>query len=121
MAPASRNISTHTSCQQIGNFFSAWLQLYGISAHSLPVNRLAISSVSMAAASRNISTLTLCKQIGNVFGQHGSSCTEYEHTHFLSTEWQLLGSALLHLHGISAHSLSVNRLAISSVNMPPAS
>src|SRR6267154_93221 len=66
---------------------SAWLQLHGISAHSLPVNRLAICSVSMAPASRNISTLTLCQQIGNLFGQDGSSFTEYQHTHSLSTDW----------------------------------
>src|SRR6267154_2275322 len=145
MAPASRNICTLTSCQQIGNFFgqhgssfteyqhthelstdwqflrSAWLQLHGISAHSLPVNRLAISSVSMAPASRNISTLTSCQQSGNFFGQHGSSFTEYQHTHELSTDWQFLRSARLQLHGISAHSLTVNRLAISLVSMAPAS
>src|SRR6267154_4577904 len=145
MAPASRNISTLTNCQQIGNLFgqhgssfteyqhthslstdwqfvrSAWLQLHGISAHSLPVNRLAICSVSMAPASRNISTLTSCQQIGNLFGQHGSSFTEYQQTHFLSTDWQFVRSAWLQLHGISAHSLPVNRLAISSVSMAPAS
>src|SRR5258708_39445260 len=66
----------------------------------------------MAPASRNISTLTLCQQIGNLFGQHGSSFTEYQHTHSLSTDWQFVRSAWLQLHGISAHSLSVNRLAI---------
>src|SRR6267154_475327 len=145
MAPAARNISTLTPCQQIGNLFgqhgssfteyqhthelstdwqfvrSAWLQLHGISAHSLPVNRLAISSVSMAPASRNISTLTNCQQIGNLFGQHGSSFTEYQHTHFLSTDWQFVQSAWLQLHGISAHSLPVNRVAICSVSMAPAS
>src|SRR6267154_1806571 len=87
---------------------SAWLQLHGISAHSRPVNRLAICSVSMAPASRNISTLTLCQQIGNLFGQHGSSFTEYQHTHELSTDWQFVRSAWLQLHGISAHSLPVN-------------
>src|SRR6267154_1905612 len=145
MAPASWNISTLTTCQQIGNLFSqhgssfteyqhthalstdwqfvrsAWLQLHGISAHSLSVNRLAICSVSMAPASRNISTLTSCQQIGNVFGQHGSSFTEYQHTHSLSTDWQYVRSAWLQLHGISAHSLPVNRLAICSVSMAPAS
>src|SRR5258708_4926700 len=145
MAPASRNISTLTICQQIGNFFgqhgsrsmeyqhthelsrdwqflrSAWLQVHGISAHSLSVNRLAVSSVSIALGSRNIITLTNCQQIGNLFGQHGSSFTEYQHTHFLSTDWQFLRSAWLRLHGISAHSRSVNRLAISSVSMAPGS
>src|SRR5258708_7308758 len=145
MAPASRNISTLTLCQQIGNLFgqhgssfteyqhthwlstdwqfvrSAWLQLHGISAHSLPVNRLAICSVSMAPASRNISTLTSCQQIGNLFGQHGSSFTEYQHTHSLSTDWQFVRSAWLQLHGISAHSSSVTILAICSVSMAPAS
>src|SRR5713226_6697178 len=145
MAPASRNISTLTPCQQIGNLFgqhgssfteyqhthflstewqfvrSAWLQLHGISAHPLPVNRLAICSVSMAPASRHISTLTLCQQIGNLFGQHGSSFTEYQHTHVLSTDWQFVRSAWLQLHGISAHSRTVNRLAICSVSMAPAS
>src|SRR5258708_4926701 len=104
MDPASRNISTLTFCQQIGNFFgqhgsgfteyqhthdlstdwqflrSAWLQVHGISAHSRAVNRLAISSVSMAPGSRNISTLTLCQQIGSFFGQHSSRFTEYHHT-----------------------------------------
>src|SRR6267154_1537675 len=138
-------ISALTSCQQIGNFLgqhgsslteyqhthflstdwqflrSVWLQLHGISAHSLPVNRLAISSVSMAPASRNISILTSCPQIGNFFGEHGSSFTEYQHTHELSTDWQFLRSAWFQLDGISAHSLSVNRLAISSVSMAPAS
>src|SRR5258708_5086669 len=141
MASASRNISTLTSCQQIGNLFgqhgssfteyqhthslstdwqfvrSAWLQHHGISAHSLPVNRLAICSVSMASASRNISTLTTCQQIGNLFGQHGFSFTEYQHTHYLSTDWQFVRSAWLQLHGISAHSLPVNRLAISTFSM----
>src|SRR6267154_2274554 len=145
MAPASRNISTLTLCQQIGNLFgqhgsscteyqhthelstdwqfvrSAWLQLHGISAHSHPVNRLAMCSVSMAPASRNISTLTSCQQIGNLFGQHGSSFTKYQHTHLLSTDWQFVRSAWLQLDGISAHSLAVNRLAISSVSMAPAS
>src|SRR6267154_617472 len=100
---------------------SAWLQLYGISAHSLSVNRLAICSVSMAPASRNIRTLTSCQQIGNLFGQHGSSFTEYQHTHSLSTDWQFVRSAWIQLHGISAHSLPVNRLAICSVSMAPAS
>src|SRR6267154_1664093 len=75
----------------------------------------------MGPPSRNISTLTSCQQIVNFFGQHGSSFTEYRHTHFLSTDWQFLQSAWLQLHGISAHSLSVNRLAISSVRMAPAS
>src|SRR6267154_1711025 len=98
MAPASRNISTLTTC-----------------------NTLAICSVSMASASRNISTLTSCQQIGNLFGQHGSSFTEYQHTHELSTDWQFVRSAWLQLHGISAHSLPVNRLAICSVSMAPAS
>src|SRR6267154_2700039 len=145
MVTASRNNSTLTLCQQIGNLFgqhgssfteyqhthglstdwqflrSAWPQLHGISAHSLSVKRLAISSVSMAPASRNISTLTLCQQIGNLFGQHGLSFTEYQHTHFLSTDWQLVRSAWVQLHGISAHSRTVNRLAISSVSVAPAS
>src|SRR6267154_1899743 len=145
MGPPSRNISTLTNCQQIVNFFgqhgcsftehqythslstdcqfllSAWVQRNGISAHSLPVNRLSISSVSMAAASRNIGTLTSCQQIGNFFSQHGCSFTEYRHTHFLSTDHQFLRSAWLQLHGISAHSRTVNRLAISSVSMAPAS
>src|SRR6267154_1316432 len=95
MAPTSRNISTLTPCQQVGNFFcQPWLQLHGISTHSLSVNRLAMSSVS-----------------------HGSSVTEYQHTHSLSTDWQFLRSTCLQLHGISAHSLPVNRLAISSVSM----
>src|SRR6267154_475358 len=76
-------LSTDWQCHR-----SAWLQLHGISAHSIPVNRLAICSVSMALASRNISTLTPCQQIGNLFGQHGSSFTEYQHTHILSTDWQ---------------------------------
>src|SRR5258708_3452834 len=107
MAPASPNIIILDTCQQIVNSLgqhgsrlieyqhthylstdwqfvrSAWLQLHGISAHSLPVNRLAICSVSMAPASRNISTLTNCQQIGNLFGQHGSSFTEYQQTHDL--------------------------------------
>src|SRR5258708_6579467 len=145
MAPASRNISTLTSCQQIGNFFgqhsssfteyqhthflstdwqfvrSAWLQPHRTSARSLPVNRLAICSVSMAPASRNISTLTYCQQISNFFGQHGSSFTEYQHTHELSTDWQFFRSAWLQLHGISANSRSVDRLALCSATMHPAS
>src|SRR5260370_1140498 len=145
MAPASRNISTLTSCQQIGNFFgqhgssfteyqhthdlstdwqfvrSAWLQLQEISAHSLAVNRLVVCSGSIDPASRNINTLTDCQQIGNLFGQHGSSFTEYQHTHSLSTYWQFVRSAWLQLHGISAHSRPVNRLAICSVSMAPAS
>src|SRR5260370_19840936 len=75
----------------------------------------------MAPASRNISTLTSCQQIGNLFGQHGSSFPEYQHTHELSTDWQFVRSAWLQLHGISAHSLPVNRLAICSVSMTPAS
>src|SRR6267154_2654155 len=96
-------------------------QLHGISAHSLSVNRLAICSVSMAPALRNISTLTSCQQIGNFVGQHGSSFTEYQHTHGLSTDWQFLRSAWLQFHGISAHSRAVDRLAVSSVSMAPAS
>src|SRR6267154_336052 len=86
-----------------------------------PQDAMGISSVSIAPASRNISTLTLCQQIDNLFGQHGSSFTEYQHTHFLSTDWQFVRSAWLQLHGISAHSLPVNRLAICSVSMAPAS
>jgi len=89
MAPASRNISTLTPCQQIGNLF-----------------------VSMAPASRNISTLTSCQQIWQFVRSHGSSFTEYQHTHFLSTDWQFCSSAWLQLHGISAHSLTCHRLAI---------
>src|SRR6267154_2157072 len=100
---------------------STCLQLHEISAHSLPVNRLAISSVSIASASRNISTLKNCQQIGNLFGQHGSSFTEYQDTHSLSTDWEFVRSAWLQLHGISAHSRPVNRLAIGSVSMGPAS
>src|SRR5258707_48037 len=145
IAPASGNISTLTSCQQIGNLFgqhgssfteyqhthflstdwqfvrSAWLQLHGISAHSLPVNRLAICSVSMAPASRNISTLTTCQQIGTLFGQHRSIFTLYLHTSFLSSDLQFIRSASLQLHAISAHSPPVNRFAICSVSMAPAS
>src|SRR5258707_144498 len=145
MAPASRNISTLTNCRQLGNMFgqhgssvteyqhthaqstdlqvvrSAWLQLKGISASSLTVNSFAICSISIAPASGNISTLTSCQQIGNLFGQHGSSFTEYQHTHVLSTDWQFVRSAWLQLHGISAHSRTVNRLAICSVSMAPAS
>src|SRR5258708_3715660 len=145
MAPASRNISTLTNYQQIGNLFgqhdssftedqhthelstdcqllrATWRQLHGISAHSRAVHRLAISSVSMAPASRNISTLAICQQIGNFFGQHGSSFTEYQHTHELSTDWQFLRSAWLQLHGISAHSRTVDRLALCSATMHPAS
>src|SRR5258708_6195126 len=145
MAPASRNISTLTACQQIGNLFgqhcssfteyqhthslstdwqfvrSAWLQLHGISAHSLSVNRLASCSVSMATTSHNISTLIIYQQISNLFGHYGSSFREYQLTHCLSTDWQFVRSAWLQLHGISAHSLSVNRLAICSVSMAPAS
>src|SRR6267154_1127141 len=86
-----------------------------------PQDAREISSVSMAPASRNISTLTSCQQIGNLFGQHGSSFTEYQHTHELSTDWQCVRSAWLQLHGISAHSHPVNRLAICSVSMAPAS
>src|SRR6267154_1353528 len=144
MGPASRNISTLTPCKQIANFFSqhgssvteyqhahslspncqcllsAWVQLHGISAHSLPVNGLPISSVSMAAASRNIGPLTTCQQVANFVSQHGCSFTEYQHTHFLSTDCQFLVSGWVRLHGISAHSLSVNRLPVSSVSMGPA-
>src|SRR6267154_876713 len=86
-----------------------------------PQDARGICSISIAAASRNISTLTSCQQIGNLFGQHGCSFTEYQHTHFLSTDWQFVRSAWLQLHGISAHSLPVNRLAICSVSMAPAS
>src|SRR5258708_24202145 len=75
----------------------------------------------MAPSSLNISSLTPCQQIGNLFGQHSSSFTEYQHTHFLSTDWQFVRSAWLQLHGISAHSLSANRLAICSVSKAPPS
>src|SRR5258707_144500 len=145
MAPASRNISTLTNCRQLGNMFgqhgssvteyqhthaqstdlqvvrSAWLQLKGISASSLTVNSFAICSISIAPASGNISTLTSCQQICNLFGQHGSSFTEYQHTHVLSTDWQFDRSAWLQLHGISAHSRTVDSLATCSVSMGPAS
>src|SRR6267154_1312768 len=79
--------------------------IYELFSHSLhPDNRLATTG---------------CK--GNLFGQHSCSFTEYQHTHELSTDWQFVRSAWLQLHGISAHSLPVNRLAIGSVSMGPAS
>src|SRR5258708_5040609 len=128
MGQSLQNNNTIAILQQNGNFFgqhgssfteyqhthflstdwqfvrSAWLQLHGISAHSRAVNRLALCSVSMSPASRNISTLTTCQQIGNLFGQHGTSFTEYQHTPVRSKEWQVVRSAYLQLHGISAHS-----------------
>ncbi|KAG1832877.1 hypothetical protein DFJ58DRAFT_230028 [Suillus subalutaceus] len=79
---------THILPRDQGRVRSARLELDTGSTNSPTVKGSGTRSVSEARARHRINTLTFCQGIRDAFGQRGSSSTQDQHTHVLSTGQQ---------------------------------